>query len=233
MSFDDEQSNGFEVAIVGMAGRFPGARTADQFWQNVRDGIESLTVFTADELVAAGAPAAKVNDPHYVKAGHPLPDMEQFDPGFFGFSPKEAKILDPQHRHFLEVSWEALENAGCDPAKLGARIGVYAGSGHNAYLPYNLLTNPELLDEIGFFLLRHTGNDKDFLATRVSYCFDLDGPSVNVQTACSTSLVAVHVATQSLIGGECDVALAGAVIALLGHRVGRRVVAELEESYIL
>ena len=220
MRNDDEQDGGFEVAIIGMAGRFPGARTVQQFWENIRDGVESLTTFTDDELLAAGEDPKRLAHPNYVKARQILQDMELFDAAFFGFSPKEAAIMDPQHRHFLEVSWEALEHAGLDPSRFDGRIGVYAGSGHNAYMPYNLLTNPDLIESVGFFLIRHTGNDKDFLSTRVSYCLDLDGPSINVQTACSTSLVSVHMASQSLLGGECDVALAGGVTVELPHARG-------------
>jgi len=143
-----------------------------------------------------------------------------FDAGFFGFNPLEASIMDPQHRHFLEVSWEALENAGHTPKSFPGSIGVFGGSGYNAYMPYNLFTNPGLMESSGYFLVRHTGNDKDFLSTRVSYQLDLKGPSINVQTACSTSLVAIHMASQSLLSGECDMALAGAVTIELPHRQG-------------
>jgi acyl transferase domain-containing protein len=208
------------IAIVGMAGRFPGARDVDAFWRNLRDGVESIVRYDDAELKAAGVAAALLADPNYVKAGAPLGDMELFDAGFFGFSPLDASILDPQHRHFLECCWEALEAAGYAPGSFEGSVGVFAGSGHNAYLPYNLLTNPELVARVGFFLLRHTGNDKDFLTTRVSYLFDLRGPSVNVQTACSTSLVSVHMACQSLLNGECDMALAGGVTIELPHRHG-------------
>ncbi len=208
------------IAIVGMAGRFPGARNVGDFWRNLRDGSESIVRYTDAELKAAGVPASLLAHPDYVKAGAPLADMELFDAGFFGFSPLDASIMDPQHRHFLECCWEALERAGHDPARFAGAIGVFAGSGHNAYFPYNLLTNPELVQQVGFFLLRHTGNDKDFLATRASYQFDLRGPSVNVQTACSTSLVAIHAACQSLLGAECDMALAGGVTLELPHRHG-------------
>ncbi|MFC3117444.1 beta-ketoacyl synthase N-terminal-like domain-containing protein [Jhaorihella thermophila] len=131
-----------------------------------------------------------------------------FDAEFFGFSPKEAAILDPQHRKFLEVAWEAMENAGHSPGAAG-RVGVYAGCGMGSYFYFNICSNPGLVDEVGMFLLRHTGNDKDFLSTRASHVFDLHGPSVNVQTACSTSLVAVHYACKALRDGDCDMALAG------------------------
>ncbi|PPE65560.1 type I polyketide synthase [Caldimonas caldifontis] len=219
---NDTSSAGFDtdIAVVGMAGRFAGARNLDDYWRNLRDGVESLTRFTEEELLAAGVKPAQLRDPNYVPVGAVLPDMEMFDAAFFGFSPREAAIMDPQHRHFLECSWEALENAGHTPAGFEGSIGVFGGSGHNAYMPYNLLTNPQLVSSVGFFLIRHTGNDKDFLTTRVSYLLNLKGPSVNVQTACSTSLVAIHLGVQSLLNGECDMALAGGVTIELPHRQG-------------
>jgi len=208
------------IAVVGMAGRFAGASDVETFWRNLRDGVESIERYSDEALLAAGVSRQLLDDPHYVKVGGPLRDMEKFDAGFFGFSPIDASIMDPQHRHFLECAWEAFEHAGHDPARFEGAIGVWAGSGHNAYLPYNLLTNPDIVDQVGFFLLRHTGNDKDFLCTRASYEFDLKGPSINVQTACSTSLVSIHMACQSLLAGECDMALAGAVTIELPHRQG-------------
>jgi acyl transferase domain-containing protein/thioesterase domain-containing protein/acyl carrier protein len=217
---DNTQALDTDIAVVGMAGRFAGARSIDEYWNNLRNGVESLTTFTEAELAAAGVNPAELADPNYVKVGAVLPDMEEFDAKFFGFSPREASIMDPQHRHFLEVAWEALENAGHVPATFGGSIGIFGGSGHNAYLPYNLLSNPKLMASVGFFLVRHTGNDKDFLTTRVSYLLNLRGPSVNVQTACSTSLVAIHMGVQSLLNGECDMALAGGVTIELPHRHG-------------
>jgi acyl transferase domain-containing protein/thioesterase domain-containing protein/acyl carrier protein len=209
-----------DIAIIGMAGRFAGARSIDEYWNNLRNGVESLTTFTENELAAGGVSAEDLADPNYVPVGAVLPDMEDFDARFFGFSPREASIMDPQHRHFLETAWSALENAGHVPDTFGGLIGVFGGSGHNAYMPYNLLTNPKLMQQVGFFLVRHTGNDKDFLTTRVSYLLNLRGPSVNVQTACSTSLVAVHLGVQSLLNGECDMALAGGVTIEMPHRHG-------------
>jgi acyl transferase domain-containing protein/thioesterase domain-containing protein/acyl carrier protein len=219
-SHEDNSALDTDIAVVGMAGRFAGARSIDEYWNNLRNGVESLSAFTEAELAAAGVNPAELADPNYVKVGAVLPDMEDFDAKFFGFSPREASIMDPQHRHFLEVAWEALENAGHVPEKFGGSIGIFGGSGHNAYLPYNLLTNPKLMGSVGFFLVRHTGNDKDFLTTRVSYLLNLRGPSVNVQTACSTSLVAIHMGVQSLLNGECDMALAGGVTIELPHRHG-------------
>ncbi|MAT96289.1 MAG: hypothetical protein CL608_04030 [Anaerolineaceae bacterium] len=211
---------GTEIAVVGMAGRFPGAQDIETYWRNLRDGVESITFYTDEELREAGVPEALLRHPNYVKSGAPLDDMDKFDASFFGFGPRDAAIMDPQHRNFLEVAWTALEHAGYDPERFDGAIGVFGGSGHNAYMPYNLLTNPELVASVGFFLLRHTGNDKDFLTTRVSYLMNLRGPSVNVQTACSTSLVAIHMASQSLLSGECDMALAGGVTIEMPHRQG-------------
>lgn len=209
-----------DIAIIGMAGRFPGAEDMDQFWDNVARGVESITVLDDATLAARGVGPEALRDPHYVKAAALFPDVSGFDAGFFGFSPRDAAIMDPQHRHFLECAWEAFESAGYVPSSVPGAVGVFAGSGHNAYLPYNLLTNPRLVEEIGFFLVRHTSNDKDFLATRVSYCFDLKGTSLNIQTACSTSLVAVHLACQHLLSGELDMALAGGVTIELPHGLG-------------
>ncbi len=209
-----------DIAIVGMAGRFPGARDVEEYWANLRGGVESVTWLTDEQLRAAGVPEELIADPQYVKACYPLPDMEGFDAGFFGFAPREASIMDPQQRHFLELAWTALEYAGHDPARFDGSIGVYAGCGASSYLMFNLLSNPELVQSTGMFLLRHTGNDKDFLATRVSYLMNLRGPSVNVQTACSTSLVAIHAAVQSLLNHECDLALAGGSTLKQPHTVG-------------
>ena len=210
------------IAIVGMAGRFPAARTPSELWKLLEGGREATQWLTDEELRAAGVADAELADPNYVRASLVLPDMEMFDAEFFGFSKRDAAILDPQHRHFIECAWEALEDAGHLPERFEGAIGVFGGCGMQAYLPYNLLTNPELRKSVGLFLLRHTGNDKDFLSTRVSYLLDLKGPSMGIQTACSTSLVAVHVAAQSLLSGECDMALAGASSIELPHRQGYR-----------
>ncbi|UWQ30885.1 type I polyketide synthase [Leisingera sp. M523] len=200
-----------DIAIVGLSVTVPGANSADAFWQNLRDGIESIEVLDRDTLLANGERASVLADPDYVPASARLRGFDEFDAEFFGFSPKEAAILDPQHRKFLEVAWGAMENAGHPPESIAGPIGVYAGCGMGSYFYFNICSNPALVDDVGMFLLRHTGNDKDFLSTRVSHVFDLHGPSVNVQTACSTSLVAVHYACKALREGECDMALAGGV----------------------
>ena len=208
------------IAIVGMAGRFPGARNVAQFWQNLKNGVESIRPFTDSELLASGVSADELAQPEYVRSGVVLEDLDKFDAAFFGFSPKDASIMDPQHRIFLECAWEALEDAGHLPEEFEGSVGVYAGSGMNSYMIYNLLTNPRLVASAGMFLIRQTGNDKDVLATRVSYELNLRGPSVSVQTACSTSLVAVHLACQSLLNQECDMALAGGVTIEFPHGRG-------------
>jgi acyl transferase domain-containing protein len=212
--------SGTALAVVGMALRVPGARNVREYWANLREGRESIRDLDPEELAAGGVPRELLDDPAYVRRAAVLDGMDRFDAGFFGFSPRDAEILDPQHRHFLEVAWEALEDAGHVPGRFPGPVGVFAGSGTNAYFWANLLTNSELVRDVGFFLLRHTGNDKDFLSTRVSYEFDLQGPSVNIQTACSTSLVAVHAAGQSLLSGECDMALAGGVTIEQPHGHG-------------
>lgn len=217
---DFERYGDNAIAIVGMAGRFPGARSVAEFWDNLRSGVESLRDLSDEELLAAGADPSWLRDPSYVKRGAPLDDMRMFDAGYFGFSPKDAAILDPQHRHFLETAVTALEHAGHAPKRFAGSVGVFAGCGMNAYFMHNLLTNPELVRSVGLFLLRHTGNDRDFLASTCSYKLDLRGPSVAIQTACSTSLVAIHSACQSLLSGECDMALAGGVTVLVPHGQG-------------
>jgi len=204
------EPGGHDIAIVGMTGRFPGARHVDQLWRNLRDGVESIRFFSAAEMRAAGVPEEMLADPFYVRAKGVLDEVEGFDAKFFGFSPREAEILDPQHRHFLECSWEALESAGYDPERPPGPIGVFASVGRNSYFTSNLLNNPAPLRKAGV-VQSVLGNDRDFLPTRVSYKLNLQGPSLVVQTACSSSLVAVHLACRSLLEGECDMALAGGV----------------------
>lgn len=209
-----------DIAIIGMGLRVPGATSVDEFWRNLRTGVESIRTLTNEELLAAGESAANLSDKNYVARTADLGGMEMFDPGFFGFGRQEAAIMDPQHRQFLECAWEAIESSARPPRSLSGPVGVFAGCGMGSYFYFNVCSNEKLVDQVGMFLLRHTGNDKDFLATRLSHVFDLRGPSVNVQTACSTSLVAVHYACQSLINGECDMALAGGVTIDLPHRRG-------------
>ena len=221
MSIRDDYSEN-DIAIVGMSCRFPGANSPQQYWDNLSCGRESLTTLSDEQLRESGVSESDINHRDYVKAGMFLDGVKDFDAGFFGFSPRDASILDPQHRHFLECSWEVFDDAGYNPFEFDGAIGVFAGSGHNAYFSENVMTNTDLVNEVGTFLLRHTGNDKDFLATRVSYLLNLRGPSINVQTACSTSLVAVHLGVQSLLNSECDMVLAGGVTINLPARTGYR-----------
>ncbi|MFD4828521.1 SDR family NAD(P)-dependent oxidoreductase [Streptomyces uncialis] len=198
---------GLEIAVIGLSCRFPGAPDAAAFWRNLSSGTESITVFTPQELAAAGVPQEQIDDPDYVPAQGVLEDAELFDAEFFGFNPKEAGLLDPQHRVLLECAWAALEDAGYDPKSVPGPVGVYAGSYYGSYLA-RLAADADPTDAAEEFA-RNLANEKDYLATRIAYKFGLTGPALTVQTACSTSLVAVHLACQSLLSGDCDTALAG------------------------
>jgi acyl transferase domain-containing protein/NADPH:quinone reductase-like Zn-dependent oxidoreductase/acyl carrier protein len=208
------------IAIIGMAGRFPGAKDVDAFWDNLREGKESISFFDDRELRDAGVPDALLHDPRYVKASPILHGFDAFDAAFFDSSPREARLMDPQHRLFLECAWEALENAGYDPRNVSTPVGVFAGAGglFSSYFFSQMRADQSLIGRTAS--LEHIANDKDFLTTRVSYQLNLRGPSVNVQTACSTSLVAVHLACQSLLCGECAMALAGGVTIRVPHLSG-------------
>lgn len=204
------------IAIVGLAGRFPGAANVAEFWENLKRGTDSITHFTDDALLGAGIAPETLADPDYVKARGFLPGADLFDAGFFGIPPKEADVLDPQHRLFLECASEALEDAGCVPDTYAGTIGVWAGSSLNTYLLHNLCGTRAETDrltqsyQVGEYPTL-AGNDKDFLATRVSFKLNLTGPSLSVGTGCSTSLVAVAQACQNLQSHACDMALAGGV----------------------
>jgi acyl transferase domain-containing protein len=207
-----------DIAIIAMTGRFPHAPTLDDFWRNLREGFESVVQLTDEELLAAGVDAAMLANPNYVKSGVFLENFDLFDNGCFGFTPREAALIDPQQRVFLECAWEVLEAAGYDPARYDGAIGVFAGVSISTYLIHLFAHRSELGTVSTFQLLM--SNDKDFLPTRVSYKLDLHGPSLTVQTACSTSLVAVHLACQSLLGGESDMALAGGASIPIPQRRG-------------
>ena len=209
MNDTDQSDLIYDIAIVGLAGRFPGARSVDEFWRNLRDGVESITFFTEEELAESGASPSLLKNPNYIRANGILEDIEVFDAAFFGFSPREAEVMDPQQRLFLECAWEALEIAGYDPQTYKKSIGIYAGTTRSSYVN-NIYSNFELAESVGTIQIG-IGNDKDHLAPRVSYKLNLRGPSVTVQTACSTSLVAVSLACQNLLNFQCDMALAGGV----------------------
>ena len=214
-----DAGDSLEIAIIGMSGRFPAAKTLEEYWRNLRDGVESIRLFTDEELLALGVDSSALRSSNFIKAGSILDDVDKFDASFFGYSPREAEMLDPQHRIFLECAWEALENAGHTPDAFEGLIGVYAGMSLSTYLLYNLLDNPRCSSVEDHFQVM-LGSDKDFLSTRVSYHFNLKGPSIDVQTGCSTSLVAVHLACQSLLGYQCDLALAGGVSIQVPQRTG-------------
>ena len=207
-----------KVAIIGMAGRFPGAKTLKEFWSNLENGVESLSDFTDEDLLASGIPESRINDENLVKKGFVLDDIDKFDAKFFNCSPSEARMMDPQIRFFLECAWEVLENSGYDPDRYTGKIGVFSGMGMNSYI-FNFAKNRSTIKSGEAFQTKIL-NDKDFLSTWASYKLNLTGPSVSIQTACSTSLVAVHMAVQSLLNGECDIAIAGAVSIGVPQKLG-------------
>src|ERR1051326_3520851 len=207
-----------DIAIIGMAGRFPGAPDVQALWQNLCDGKEAVRSITDGDLLSAGVDPKLWGHPNFVKAAAFLDGAEWFDAPFFSISAREAEIMDPQQRVFLECAWEALESAGY-AKNCGMRIGVYGGATMNTYLICNLLQNPEAIRSLSLPQL-NLGNSPDFLATRVSYKLNLTGPSQTVQSACSTSLVAVHHACQGILRGECQMAIAGGVSVNLKFRYG-------------
>src|SRR5207302_93137 len=196
--------------------RFPGARNAGEFWRNLAAGVESITWLSDEDILKSGAPESHLTAQNYVKAAPVLDDPGAFDAAFFGFTPGEARMMDPQHRLLLELAHEALEDAACDTTRVAGRTGVFAGAAMNTYFIHAGLNRNFAEDYIPTLIF----NDKDFLSTRISYKLDLKGPSLTVQTACSTSLVAVHLARQSLLGEESDIALAGAISVRVPHRAG-------------
>lgn len=204
------------IAVVGLAGRFPGAATIAQFWQNLCNGVEARTAFSDEELAATVGPALLAY-PGYVKSGFVLDNIDQFDADFFRFDAQQARITDPQQRLFLECVWEALEVAGIDITTYQGLVGVYAGASQSSYWAH---ARAGLTLAAGNMLAELIGNDKDYLATQTAYRLNLQGPCLSVQSACSTGLVAVHLACQSLLNHECDVAVAGGVTVHVPHRVG-------------
>ncbi|HEU4537768.1 MAG TPA: beta-ketoacyl synthase N-terminal-like domain-containing protein, partial [Polyangiaceae bacterium] len=207
------------VAIIGMAGRFPGAGSVDELWANLRAGKEGITFFDDDELVAAGVSPALLARPDYVKAAGVIEGADAFDAAYFGYTPRDAQGLDPQQALLLETAVEALEHGGYFGDGYEGRVGVFAGGGMTTYLLGALSGAPQAVAGYDPFELM-IGHDKDFATTRVSYKLNLRGPSYDVQTACSTSLVAVHLACQSLQSGECDLALAGGVSLTFPEKEG-------------
>ncbi len=209
------------IAIVGMAGRFPGAVDVPALWELLCAGRAGLQPLSAAELQAAGVAPAEYQQKNYVRMSGGIAHYDCFDAGFFGINPREAAVLDPQHRVFFECAWAALESAAIDPGRFAGSIGVFAGASLNTYLLYNVAANPTVLEQVGVFGAA-IASDKDALTQRLSYLLDLKGPAITVQTACSTSLVAVQQACQSLQNFQCDAALAGGVSIKVPHAAGYR-----------
>ena len=213
------QRHNMDIAIIGMSCRFPGAATVEEYWKNLCDGVESVVFFSDQELLAAGVDPSLIANPNYVKAAPTLRDIEMFDAAFFGYSPKDAALMDPQQRLFLEVCWEAFEHAGYDPADYPGKVGVLSTGGgvvtsyllaklHHAGLPGQTAS------------ISHINNDKDFLSSRVSFKLNLRGPSFVIQSACSSSLLAIHQACQNLRFDECDMMLAGGSVVRVPQVAG-------------
>jgi amino acid adenylation domain-containing protein len=219
MTYPNDTDHLDAVAVIGMAGRFADSPDLQHFWRNLRDGHEAIRAFSDDELRAAGVEPARLASPHLVKAGSVLAGLELFDAAFFGLSPREAELMDPQQRLLLEGAWQALESAGYDAQAHPGRIGVFMSGRISDYFLGNLSSNPDLMARMNPLQLLF-GNDKDYLATFISYKLNLRGPSISVQTACSSSLVAVHLACESVLNGQCDMALAGGISINLPQKTG-------------
>ncbi len=215
---EKDQPTGLEIAVIGMAARFPGAQNIDEFWANLHQGIETISFFSQEELIAAGLNAGLVNNPDYVGAKGMLAEVEYFDARFFDYSPKETEVMDPQVRAFHECAWEALEHAGYVPYSYKGLIGLYAGA--SSSLQWEVLSyRSGKAQALGGYAASMLAN-KDYLNTRISYKLNLKGPSLTVQTTCSTSLVAIHQGCRALLTGECDMALAGGVTVSLPRKGG-------------
>jgi phthiocerol/phenolphthiocerol synthesis type-I polyketide synthase E len=215
----DREYTGYEIAVIGMSGRFPGAKDIQGYWQNLKNGITSMRILTDEELLSKGADSQLLSKAGYVKVSSMLDDIKLFDASFFGYTPREAALMDPQHRIFLECAWEALESAGYTSEKTDELISVFASASTNTYLLYNLLSNQEFLSQLDPVQIE-VSNGNDYLATRVSYKLNLTGPSCTVQTACSSSLVAVHMACQNLLNKESDIAIAGGISIDVRQQLG-------------
>ncbi len=213
------------IAVVGMAARLPGANTLSAFWDNLRRGEESIVTLSEDDLLAEGIPEKALANHAYVRRAALMDGIDEFDADFFGFTPQVARSTDPQHRLFLQTAWHALEDAGYDPTDIEGSVGVYATSTTSGYLLHNIMSNhdPNIVmgQGITFDMVNLSlQNDKDYLATKVAHAFNLRGPALSVQTACSSALVAVHLACQSILNGECELALAGGASLRIPHHVG-------------
>ena len=206
----------FDIAIIGMSGRFPMAKNIQEYWENLKNGKECFTQLSDEQIMSAGVDSELLNDPDYVKVSPFLEGYDMFDPQFFGYSPREASMMDPQQRLFLECCWEAFEDAGYSTDEYDEPVGVFGGSAINTYMLFSGVYNRFHTE----FLPSVVGNDNSFLANRVSYQLNLNGPAVTVQTACSSSLVSIHLSIHSLLSGECSMALAGGVAVWVPHGAG-------------
>lgn len=214
----DEEASLSDIAIIGMSCRFPGAKNIDEFWQNLVSGKETIQRFTQEELLKSGESEDTINNDQYVNARGIVSDPELFDASFFGFSATDARLLDPQHRFFLECGWEALESAGYASDKCKDLIGVYASMAESTYLQDHILKNKQVMQSTDWLQLR-IANSLTTLSTQLSYRLNLKGPSVNITTACSSSLVTIITACKALIDYDCDLAIAGAsVISIPQHK---------------
>ncbi|MDP4837508.1 MAG: acyltransferase domain-containing protein [Burkholderiales bacterium] len=215
-----ESNKNFEcIAIVGIAVRMPGAEDVRQFWENLKTGKECISLFSKDEMLDAGVSAEMIDLPNYVAAKGILEGVELFDANFFGIAPREAELMDPQHRVLMECAWAAMEDAGYVPEQYPGRIAVFTSAGMNTYLPVNLMSNPDLLEQVGGFELS-IYNDKDFVPTRIAYSMNIKGPAIDIGTACSSSLVSTHLACQHLLTYQSDMALVGGITIHLPQKVG-------------
>lgn len=213
------------IAIIGMSGRFPKSKNLEEYWDLITEGKEGITFFTEEDLARHGIPEEEYSAEKYVKAGALLEGYERFDNDFFDVNPREAELMDPQQRIFLQTCYEVLEEAGYCTGNTDAVIGVYGGSSMNSFMIHNLMNNKEFTNE--HKALQHIfihGNINDYLCTKVSYKLNLNGPSMSVQSACSTSATATYLAYQALLNYDCDIALAGGVSVRVPHYAGYSVV---------
>ena len=212
----ESTNSAFDIAIIGMSGRFPKAKNIQEYWENLKNGRECFTQLNDEQILASGVNPELLEDPDYVKVSPILDDYDKFDAQFFGYTPREASMMDPQQRLFLECCWEAFEDAGYNPHEYEEPVGVFGGAAINTYMIFSGVHNRFYTE----FLPSVVGNDNSFLANRVSYQLNLNGPAVTVQTACSSSLVSVHLSVQSLLSGESSMALAGGVAVWAPHEAG-------------
>ncbi len=214
----EDSSTGLEIAVIGMCGRFPGAKNVNDFWDNLADGRETIAFFSEQELAEAGVDPELLKNPDYVKAKGIIENVDCFEASFFNYSPGNAEIMDPQNRIFLESAWQALEDAGYPPGSYRGSIGVFAGASSNRYWEASVFLAGNIGDVENFAASKFV--DKDYLSMQISYKLNLKGPSFSMYTACSSSLVAIHLACQAVLVGECDMALAGGITIAFPHKNG-------------